>query len=220
MALQVARRVDTPTTNVSFDLPLPCPMRTRDKWRNSSRSRTLEDNATALAYVCWQIALDRAKNLHREDFDYSADEQRTDVIAEYLCFLVHACDRLVHGRIDETARGKFVGTLAHGVARHYQRNLEDVFGRERDYRSSFVERLNQRSAEYAACSFSGTEPGFSMLRGLGRHVQDVMGEGQTNRWVIDQVMELDAPEAMLELKKSMDNLFGTADALHGFDAPD
>ena len=195
-------------------------MRTRNKWRGGGQQRSIEDNATALAYICWQIALEQAKNLHRENFDYTDDRQRTGVIAEYLCFLVHIGDRLVFKSLDETARERFVNYLARGAARHYQRNLEDVFGRGGAYATEFIDMLNQRVQEYSAYSFAGNTPGYQMLRGLGRHVQDVMGESQTNRWIIDQVMDLDAPASVLELKKSLDNLFGTAALMEGFEPPD
>ncbi len=195
-------------------------MRTRDKWRDNDRGRSLEEHATALAYICWQIALDRARNLHGEDFDYQSDRQRTTVIAEYLHFLVHVSDRLVHGQIADSSRQAFVGVLGRGVARHFQRNLEDVYGHGKDYATPFIDDLNARCAQYAADRFADGEPGFSMLRGLGRHIQDVMGEDQTNRWVIDHVMQIDGPAAVLELKKSVDNLFGTAAVLGGVEAPD
>jgi hypothetical protein len=195
-------------------------MRTRNRWRDGTLARSIEENATALAYICWQIALDRAKNLHREDFDYADDTQRTGVIAEYLYFLLHLGDRLVYKKLDESSRTRFVGTLARQTSRHYQRNLEDVFGHGQDYSREFIDVLNQRASEYSECSFDESEPGYQMLRGLGRHVQDLMGESQTNRWVIDQVMELDAPSAVLELKKSLDNLFGTAALLEGFTQPE
>jgi len=185
-------------------------MRTRSKWRDTGRARSLPENATALAYVGWRIALSQARNLHAEDFDYESDRQRTDVIAEYLCFLVHIADRIVHGRVDDDDRADFVSTLAGDVARHYQRNLEDVFGRGRDYRGAFIELMNERIAEYSGYRFEDGNPGYHMLRGLGRHIQDVMGESQANRWVIDHVMELDAPAAVAELKKAMDGLFSTA----------
>jgi len=193
-------------------------MRTRSKWRDTGRAHSLSENATALAYVCWRIALARARNLHAEDFDYENDRQRTSVIAEYLCFFVHIADRIVHGSLGDDDRATFVSTLAGDVARHYQRNLEDVFGRGRDYRGGFIELMNERIAEYSGYRFEDGSPGFQMLRGLGRNIQDVMGESQTNRWIIDHVMELDAPAAVQELNKAMDDLFGTANvAAH--DAP-
>jgi hypothetical protein len=195
-------------------------MRTRDKWRVTSRSRSLEEIATALAYICWQIALEQTKNLHREDFDFAGDEQRTGVIAEYLCFLVHVTDRLVFRTLDGESRLNFIATLARQCGRHYQRNLEDVHGRGRDYLTTFIDHLNTRAAEYAEYSFEPGAPGYHMLRGLGRHIQDVMGEGQTNRWVIDQIMEIDGPAAVLELRKGMDNLMGSAELMTRFSAPD
>ena len=35
-----------------------------------------------------------------------------------------------------------------------------------------------------------------------------MGTDQTNKWVIDQVMDIDAPQAVKSLRKSLDNLIG------------
>ena len=195
-------------------------MRTRNRWHKHRKQVSLEENATALAYTCWKVALTRTKNLHQEDFVFADDEQRTRVIAEYLYFLVHVCDRLVYDDLDREQRQQFVVTLARQSARHYQRNLEDVFGRDRDYTAAYFDSLNQRIAEYSDCAFEGSRPGYQMLRVLGRHVQDVMGEDQVNRWVIDQIMEIDAPDAVVEIRKAMDNLFGSAKMMEGFSAPE
>lgn len=187
--------------------PIKLVTRTRDRWRNGAKPKSLEDNATALAYIIWQLALNAAKNLHIEDFHYRDDGQRTDVIAEYLAFLVHVTDRLVHGHLDLEQRTRFVSTAAAAAARHLQSNKEDILGR-RDYKSPFLALLNERSQEYAQCSFEADYPGYPMLRAFGSHVQQVMGTDQTNKWVIDQVMEIDAPNAVDSLKKSMANLTG------------
>lgn len=193
-------------------------MRIRSKWQ--SGKATLEDNASALAYIIWQISLEQTKNLHREDYIYDDDHQRTGVLAEYLCFLVHLSDRLTIGSLSFQQRGEFMQTLAKGTARHLQRNLEDVYGRNQDYRIDYVNQLNERIAEYSGYGFSEQEPGYSMLRSLGRHIQDLMGEGQTNRWIIDQVMEIDSKTAIAELKKGLDNLFGSATSLGLSRAPE
>jgi hypothetical protein len=37
-----------------------------------------------------------------------------------------------------------------------------------------------------------------------------MGLSQTNKWVIQQVIDLDAPDAVIPLNQGMDNLFGTS----------
>ena len=61
--------------------------RIRDRWRNPGKQNSIEDSATALGYICWQLALTSARNLHAEDFIYEDDHQRVGVIQEYLAFL-------------------------------------------------------------------------------------------------------------------------------------
>ncbi len=184
-------------------------MRIHDKWRNKERRGSAEDNATALAYIIWQIALTAAKNLHAEDFEYDSDQQRIGVIAEYLIFLVHVTDRLAHEQMDDETRARFVTTVATHVARHYQRNVEDIMGRG-DYRGQFVDLLNERVSHYAETAFGEDGPGYQARRYLGEKVQNVMGMTQTNRWVMQQVIDLDAPEAVNHLRQALENLLGTS----------
>lgn len=184
-------------------------IRARDKWRDRNQVRSIEDNAVALAYTAWQIALTAAKNLHAEDFAYDSDEQRVGIIREYLCFLIHFADRRAYAGMDQESRHCFVSAMAREVARHYQRNLEDIWG-QGDYRDGFLEVLNERSAEYANTRFSDQGPEFEALRCLGVKTQEIMGMSQTNRWVMQQIMDLDAPQAAVELGKAMDNLLRSA----------
>jgi hypothetical protein len=79
-----------------------------------------------------------------------------------------------------------------------------------DYRRSFITLLNERVSEYSQASFADEQPGFELLRCFGEKILTVMGSTQVNRWVKDQVMTVDAPEAVENLKMGMDNLFGSA----------
>ncbi len=180
-------------------------LRIHDKWLNK-RDASIEENATSLAYTIWQIALTATKNLYIEDFEFDNDEQRLGVIAEYQIFLIHCSDRLAFNRMDTDARALFVTTLAKESARHLQRNKEDILGRG-DYKSSFLKRLNERNSEYAKCSFDDDKPGYALLRTFSEKVQNIMGSSQTNRWVIDQIMEIDGPETVDYLSRAMGNLF-------------
>lgn len=185
-------------------------MRISSKWRRDrGRPVSVEENAVALAYIIWQIALTAAKNLHAEDFVYETDDQRIAVITEYLAFLVHVSDRLAYLDMEDTVREGFISILAREVARHLQRNQSEIIG-PGDYRSAFIALLNERMAEYAATAFRDNRPGFECLRCLGARVLAIMGNTQVNRWVIDQVMEIDAPAAVDHLQQAMDNLFGSA----------
>ena len=48
--------------------------------------------------------------------------------------------------------------------------------------------------------------GYSLLRVFGDRIKAIMGDDQTNRWVIDQVMEIDGPDLAKRLSKSFSNL--------------
>ena len=68
--------------------------------------------------------------------------------------------------------------------------------------------LNVRTTEYAQYSFDELEPRFGLLKSLGTNIQQVMGESQTNRWVIDQVITLDGPDAVRLFLDILKNLLG------------
>ena len=186
--------------------PIKLVTRTRDKWKNS-KPKSIEDNATALAYILWQLALHGAKNLHMEDFRYDSDAQRTGVIEEYLALLVHLSDRLTFDTMEQTERTRFISCLAVATTRHVQRNKEEITG-QGDYTQPFLDMLNKRGEEYASCPFSKDELGYQMLRITGSSIQEIMGTDQTNKWVIGQVMDIDGPDLFERLKKSLTNLLG------------
>jgi hypothetical protein len=184
-------------------------MRIRDRWSKQGRAPSLEDNAVALAYVCWQVALSSTKNLHEQAFDYRHDQQRVAVIQEYLAFLVHSCDRLASESMTSGERKVFLDRLAGECARHLQRNTEDVLG-PGNYSSPFIDIINARNRAYAQCTFERGEPGYALLRAFGDQIQQLMGQDQTNRWVIDQIIDIDSQESFAQIKRSMQNILDTA----------
>jgi hypothetical protein len=180
-------------------------MRIRDKWRTSA-SRSVEDKATAAAYIVWQLGLHFTRHLHEERFDYESDDQRISVIREYLIFLTHVTDRLTYQTLSDQDREIFMNALAEQVARHYQSNVEGVAG-SGDYRTSFLNLMNTRFEAYAKGKFEDGEPGYAARRLVGNMIQDIMGNSQTNRWVIQQVVDIDAPDAASQLRQSVSHLF-------------
>lgn len=176
-------------------------MRIRNKWR-AKRPRSVEENATAAAYIVWQLGLQFAKHLHEQEFDYESDSQRVSVIREYLIFMNHVTDRLAHSSLTEEQRQSFMATLVDRVARHYQRNTEDVCG-PGDYRSSFLAEANNRFVQYAECHFENAEPGYAARRILAHAIQGILGMSQTNRWITQQVIDIDAPNAADQVRESI-----------------
>lgn len=190
-------------------------LRLRSKWRTgdgaASTPVSIEDSAVALATVVWRVALGATKNLHTEKFDYDDDTQRVGVIREYLVFLAHLADRIAYTRLAEGERERFVPALVGELARHLQENQSAIMGAG-DYRASFIDLLNARTDEYAETRFDGDDPGYQTYNCLGHHVLTVMGESQTNRWVLDHVVTLDGPEAVEHVQKAMANLLDSARA--------
>ncbi len=184
-------------------------LRVKSTWHRSERNRpapkTLADHGRALAFIAWRLALDKARNLHGQRFRYRSDGQRLAVICEYLAFQVQLADRLAQRRMDDARRAAFVTALARRVADHVQDNACDLLG-PGDYRAGFIDTLNERAAQYAETAFTEAGPGFSFVSLLGQRVQRIMGEDQVNRWVLDQVAQLDAPDLAATFSRALAEL--------------
>jgi len=192
--------------------------RIKDRWHNSTpennerqvlSEKSLQDQASALAYIQWRTALNTAINLHAEDFRYDNDQQRVGVITEYLAFQVQLVDRLSSEFLSDEERETLISEICRKLAEQVQDNLEDIAGPGL-YKPPFVALLNQRFGEYAEFGFADGQPAYNARRFLGHSVLMLLGEDQTNRWVIDQVMDIDAPELIEQNVKSLNRLFGRA----------
>lgn len=181
-------------------------IRIKSRWWNEDSERSLDEIGGALAFIGWRIAVEKAINLHCERFVYADDAQRLAVIEEYLLFLVQAADRLTHGMIEDDARRELITSFAKALIKHVQDNAQDLLGAA-DYGTPFIAKLNQRSEEYAGLTWDENGPGYSALRHLGHEIQVLMGKADENRWVIDQVMDKDAPEAYKRFSKALRDLF-------------
>lgn len=187
-------------------------LRIKSRWHNSERNttteKTLSGSAEALAFITWRIALDKAINLHGEDFVYRSDGQRIAVICEYLAYMVQIADRqMAQMGFDEPQRRLFITALAKRTAEHVEDNAIDIFG-PGDFQSGFIDTLNERSNQYADYDYTDDGPSYSFMQVLGLKVQDILGLDQTNKWAINQVMEIDAPEVDEKLRQSMLDLLG------------
>ncbi|MEE9319649.1 MAG: hypothetical protein V3U76_04315 [Granulosicoccus sp.] len=195
--------------------------RIKDRWHNSTPKdterdilieKTMQDQASALSFIIWRLALNGAINLHAEDFRYDDDRQRIGVISEFLAFQIQHIDRLGHACLEIDERKSLLEALCGRVADLMQDNLTDIAG-PGDYRPPFIALLNTRFAEYAQCKYDAGQPGFDALRYFGSSVLQIMGEDQTNRWVIDQIIAIDAQELVEQTTKSFNRLFGHEEKL-------
>ncbi|MCB1737267.1 MAG: hypothetical protein KDI42_03990 [Gammaproteobacteria bacterium] len=191
-------------------------LRIKSSWHQSDREgneaarKGLEEQAGALAFIAWRIALDRAKNLHGEDYLFNDDMQRIAVICEYLAYEVALIDRMVFDGLSYEEREVLMNALGQRVGDHVQDNAQDLFG-QRDYKSGFIDNLNDRLNAYAEFGYGDGGPSYSFNHYLGKRVQALMGVDQTNKWSIDQAMEIDAPETYKRVRKAVEDLMMTAE---------
>ena len=181
-------------------------LRIKSHWWNDESDRSLPEIASALAFIAWRVSLEKAINLHCERFVYRDDAQRLAVIQEYLVFLIQIADRLAHPRVPDEDRRTLITALARKAIEHVQDNSQDLLG-PGDYGGPFIALLNRRSEEYAKYQLADDGPSYAFLRHLGFEIQALMGEGQENRWVIDQVMDKDGWEAYKSFAKAFRDLF-------------
>ena len=170
-------------------------IRIKSNWSKTvKREKTSEDIASALSYIGWKLSLDKARNLHGEDFDYSSDHQRVAVIVEYMSFQVHLADRLLFlDKKSDDYRMTVMNNLGKQSSRIMQENCEDLFGIG-DYKKGYINTLNIRSEEYSEYEFTKSGSNYSIYRHLAKKIQDAMGSSQINKWVMDQVVDIDAVE--------------------------
>jgi hypothetical protein len=175
----------------------------RTKWHNKEREVTVEEKANTMAFISWRIAAALVLNLENENYQTDTQKQRLDVIKEALAFLVSVTDRLVAGQMTQEERQEFIVKFATKLSKTFQENCEDVIERDVDYKKDFIDTMNQRLNAYSNCSWDDEQdmPGFQYKRDFGDCVSAVMGE-RDKKWITDQVLAIEVPEMMENLKKA------------------
>ncbi|QKT04019.1 hypothetical protein HUS23_09420 [Ectothiorhodospiraceae bacterium 2226] len=176
-------------------------MRIRSRWNRKDKERSPEEQASVLGFIIWRIACNAVLNLENEGFQTDTQRQRLDVIGELVAYLLHVVDRLTFERLSVAERERFIGAVAQRLLNIWHDNLRDALG-PGDHRQAMAERLNARMSEYAELPFGDGEPGFAFNRYLGACITEVMGP-RDNRWILDQVMAIEVPEALQTLRKAL-----------------
>lgn len=170
----------------------------KTRWRNKG-PRTLDDVASVVGFNVWKIALETFKHMEREGFRFASDAQVTQVMTEFIAFLVQSTDRLVYGRLGEADRALFINGLGKHLAKTMENNQMDLFG-PGDYQAPFIDAMNRRSHDYAEYGYTADGPTYGYLRYLAERVSEAMAMTDA-KWVVEHVMEIEAPDMLKFLKK-------------------
>ena len=170
----------------------------KTRWRKKGE-RTLAERAGVIGTNVWKISSEVFKHMEKEGFRFGSDRLVTDVLAEFMAFMVQLADRAVYGKLSEADRAALIGEVVGHLAATMENNQRDLLG-PGEYRKPFIELLNARFGEYAGFEYAGVEPGYPCLRFFATKVSDVMASGD-NKWVVEQMMDIEAPEMVRLVRK-------------------
>ena len=179
-------------------------IRVKSRWNKPGKKHTWEEIGGAIAFTIWRLAGQGVLNLENEGFQTDSQAQRMEVMAEFMAFLLHVADRLAYQKNSDEDRKNLIIAIAQRLADTYQDNMTDVSGNG-DYRGLFIAKINQRVSDYADFAFEDDAPGYAMRRYFGQQVTETMGP-KDKKWISDQVMDIEVPEATKGLKKALKDL--------------
>jgi hypothetical protein len=182
-------------------------MRIKSQWFKSEREKTPQEIAGAMAFTIWRIADNALKNTRRANFEIAIGHQYFFFLTEFLAFLIQVADRIAYRRLSAETRFDFTSALANRVAETLAENQSRLMGGNiAEHKQRFIDKLNRRAGEYADFNYGADGPEFAFTRYLAFCMREVMDEKDVE-WVIDQMMSIEAPEAVEMVEKTMKNLF-------------
>jgi hypothetical protein len=185
-------------------------LRLKTVWFRNAGGRSSAELASVLASTIWRLADNAVTNLSKWDCDIVTPERGMKILGEMAAFLVHMTDRMLYGRVPEDERARLVQAAGKRLAQIVHDNLREMgVTDDFDYQANFIDLLNRRAADYATFECAPDKPSFPLLRYLGLAVRELMLESDQH-WVADQVMDIQAPEALGFLKKTLDGLLDPA----------
>lgn len=196
-------------------------IRLKSQWFKTDTPKTPQQAAGAMAFIVWRVAQNMLKRMRGAHFDIDAGLPYFAFMREVLVFLVAVTDRIAHARLAADARAEFTPALVRHLARTLQDNEQDLLGPARDgapsHADSFIDLVNELTQHYAefgadpgvSDSGAGFHPDFAFVRYLGSRLEPTLPE-KDRHWVIDQVMAVEAPEAIKIVQGSMRDLYDAA----------
>lgn len=185
-------------------------IRIRNRFHSRGGQRTMSELASVIAMLGWKLAIDSIKRLREAKFDIDLGRAYFDFVCEYLAFLAHAADRIAHRDLPTEQRQAFTSALALRLAEVVEDNanmrlLTQLPGA---CRAHFIELFNRAGDEYAEFAYTAEGPDFAFRRRFATRVRELMPE-KDRTWVYDQVMEIEIPEGIKALEKTLAGLFAT-----------
>ncbi|MBK9349288.1 MAG: hypothetical protein IPN05_03440 [Sulfuritalea sp.] len=168
----------------------------------------MAEHASVIAMLAWKLGQESITRMRQADYDIAVGRGWFDFVCEYLSFLALAADRIAHDDLTPEQRAEFTVALVKRLAEMVEEAREALLpdlppgqaGR------NFLALYNRRSDEYADFGFDATGPDFGFRRCFAACIKDTLPE-KDRLWAVDQVMEIESPEAIRTLQKTLAGLF-------------
>ena len=198
------------------------PVKVRTIWFKKDGERTADEIASAVASTTWRVADKAVDNLGRENYDIITPARGFKLIAEFVAFLAHYCDRMAYATLSPERRITVLQAVSNRLGEVMQENIIEMIGTDatRNYKAEFIDFLNRRFNDYAEFEFPDDEKAsFPALRFLSLQIREEMGDDDKT-WIMDQIMDIEMPEMMGTVRKSFMGLLSDAPVKRGFGSPD
>lgn len=188
--------------------------RTKSRFFAKGKARDPATLASVAAFTTWRLGLNTIKRMRSAQFEIEASPQYFAFLREYLIFLIQVADRFAFSRLTLPERRVFTVSMVNRLAEQQAENQSRLLGDAHDdVRRSFIDLFNTRADEYAECGFDDNSgPDFAFMRSCSHALLAVVAP-QDRAWITDQVMSIEAPEAVDTLRKLMDNVVKTAGSI-------
>lgn len=201
----------------------PPALRIKNRWFRrdgapDASPKSAAEQASAVAFIVWRVGHHMLRRMRGADFAIDAGRPYFDFMREVLVFLIALADRIAHERLGPDERTEFTVALVRHVARILQENEDDLLGPAAAgaplHGETFIDLVNEVVRHYAEfgadpqppAGVAVFHPDFGFVRYLGTRLAPTVPEGE-RRWVLDQVMAIEAPEAVAMVQRSMRELF-------------
>jgi hypothetical protein len=194
-------------------------LRIKNRWfRQDGAPKTAAEHASAMAFIVWRVGHQMLKRMRGADFAIDAGGPYFAFMREVLAFLIALADRIAAERLDAAGRAEFTVALVRHVARTLQDNEDELLGPPAPgaptHADRFIDLVNELMGHYAEfgadpqppAGTAGFQPDFGFVRYLGARLAPTVPPAE-QRWVLDQVMAVEAPEAIATVQRSMRELF-------------
>lgn len=187
-------------------------VRIKSQWFRSGADKTPQQTASAMAFITWRVAQNMLKQMRVAHFDIDVGPQYFAFTREVLVFFAQVLDRMAFERMGPEGRAEFITAMVKRLAEVLQENEDSLLGPpapgEPSHYNRFIDLFNELADHYAEFGFGAEGPDFAFVRYLGHRIEHLMPL-KDQRWVVDQVMACEVPQALDMLQKAMHNVLST-----------